>query len=134
MVMLSPIRLKMVFLISLGDSRQGPPGPPGPSGQPGKLLFQTKKIIHSFHYVTHPLNLDFVGYGIPGPKGDKGDPGFASSSGMIQNVNLCFLFGFDENSDRTEVRSALLTGTFYTGPPGPPGPPGSKGSTGDQIV
>lgn len=78
-----------------------------------------------------------VGYGIPGPKGEKGDAGFSSSSGTIQNINFCFVLflGFEkQNGDRTEVSSALLTGTFYTGPPGPPGLPGSKGSTGDQMV
>lgn len=33
----------------------------------------------------------FLGYGRPGPKGDKGDAGFASSSGMIQNL-VCIVW------------------------------------------
>lgn len=36
-------------------------------------------------------NFGFLGYGRPGPKGDKGDAGFVSSSGRIPKLNLCSL-------------------------------------------
>lgn len=82
----------------LGDSRQGPPGPPGPPGQPGKFLSQRCCCCMWIWSILHvkTLILFFLGYGRPGPKGDKGDSSFVSSAGgMIHSHNsVISRFGF----------------------------------------
>lgn len=105
-------------------------------------LFQIRMLDHMVFLVLckfHPLFITsyVLGYGRPGPKGDKGDAGFASSGMMcwLLNSNLRWLWVlFVVSSNRNTVPT---TGNLYTGQPGPPGPPGPygpKGSTGDQST
>lgn len=125
-------------MFSTGDSRQGPPGPPGPPGQPG-TYFRSAEIcilrredwtvclawVPSLFQVTsyqiEIISSAFLGYGIPGPKGDKGDSAFTSSSGMIQKLNFCcFNMSYinyinDSNTDTLQkTMTTLFTTLFFT--------------------
>lgn len=73
-----------------------------------------------------------IGYGRPGPKGDKGDSGsFVPNSGLITKkwfyAVVCFLRSHN-------LTNSANTGTFFSGPPGPPGSPGPKGATGELQI
>lgn len=78
-----------------------------------------------------------IGYGRPGPKGDKGDPGnFVPNSGWITAYArllyiIVMVLWFLKYHSFTNV---AYTGTFFAGPPGPPGPTGPKGATGQSYL
>lgn len=46
---------------------------------------------HPFLKLIFNIHLYLLGYGRPGPKGDRGDPGFASSSGKNRNLDLMWV-------------------------------------------
>lgn len=76
-----------------------------------------------------------IGYGRPGPKGEKGEPGnFVPNSGLIPvYVWVCGLrvSWFLKSDNFTNV---AYTGTFFAGPPGPPGPKGATGKSYLELV
>lgn len=87
--------------------------------------------------MSSPDTALLTGIGVPGPQGQKGDPGsFVPNSGysMIALCLNCLSQSLQVNSDLTTIAFGwnilfqfLSPETFFAGPPGPPGPQGPVG-------